>query len=67
MEITEAIREAVARLNWSTEKVAVETSSSYGTVKKWLNGQAIPGGESLMKLRRGLPGFAELLDGERVA
>jgi transcriptional regulator with XRE-family HTH domain len=67
MEIDEALRLAAERAKWSPEQIAVTAGASFSAVKKWLRAETTPGGKSLMALRRGLPGFAELLDGERVA
>lgn len=68
MEITEALREAVSEAGWTATKLAAEGGVTEMAAKKWLGG-AIPNGEALLRLQRGLPGFAEKLrvDGDSAA
>jgi ribosome-binding protein aMBF1 (putative translation factor) len=67
MTIDEALREAAARTGWSPTKIAAEVDATEQSARAWLKGRKTPTGDTLMKLRRAIPGFADLLDGKAVA
>lgn len=59
MDVARALREAVNAAGWSPAKVAAEAGVSENAARKWLNGDAIPSGDTLLTIMQKLPAFAE--------
>jgi len=67
MDIAQALRRAAEAEKWSPTQVAATAGVTENTARRWMSGANAPGGDQLMSLRRGLPGFAELLDSKDVS
>lgn len=66
MEIANALRTACDELGWNATKLASEAGVTEAAARRWLSGEAMPGGDVVIRLQRLLPRFNELLaiDGE---
>jgi transcriptional regulator with XRE-family HTH domain len=60
--IGEAIRQAAEAAGWSAARVAAEAGTAENAARNWMYFGREPRGPSLERLRRRLPGLAEILD-----
>jgi len=67
MDISAALRAAAEKNGWTATKVAAECGASEQAAKNWLAGKAMPRADFLERLRRQMPGLADILDGREVA
>jgi len=61
MTITEALQRSVAAAGWTPTRLAYEAGVTEAAARKWLAGDAKPGGEPMIRLQRSLPGFIGLV------
>ena len=62
MEIAQALRSSMKSSEMRDEHVAIAVKASAQSVSGWRLGRKIPRGDTMLLLRRAVPGFAELLD-----
>jgi transcriptional regulator with XRE-family HTH domain len=67
MSIKDALVKAQKEAGWSDEQIAVIAQTTATSVKRWKNGESLPGGGALIALQRNLPKFSELMLGKAVA
>jgi DNA-binding transcriptional regulator YiaG len=67
MKISDALVAATRKAGLSPVQVAALVSVSESTVTRWLSGATTPRAEQFMMLRKGVPGFADLMDGKVAA
>jgi predicted transcriptional regulator len=66
MEIHAALEKAMTAAGWTVTEVAVAAGLTESAIRKTLNGGGMRA-DSYQRLRKELPGFAELVDGKVVA
>ena len=66
MDISSALKKAIADAGWTPTEAAAAAGLTEGAIRKTLGGGGMRA-ESYQKLRKELPGFAELVDGQAVA
>jgi len=61
MDIRSALRASSERAGWSPAKIAAEAGVGEQAARRWLSGEAIPSGDTLLRLMERLPGFCDRL------
>lgn len=56
-----ALRQAMRAKGWNVTALAYNMGVTEGAVRRWLNGQAAPAGNTLLLLMASLPGFRDAI------
>jgi transcriptional regulator with XRE-family HTH domain len=67
MTIAEALDTSLKKAGWSLAQAAVAAEVGEATVRRWARGERGMPAAACEKLRKTLPGFADLLDQRAVA